>query len=76
MPLVVTLLAKVATPDTVKAEVPAPRVMLLPLAMLKLANVCAARKSHTDVPFKLTSVALFNDPVNTKVPACTVVSPE
>jgi hypothetical protein len=43
--------------------------MLLPLAMLKLATVCAARKSHTDVPFKLTSLALFKEPVKTKVPA-------
>ncbi len=76
MPLVVTLLANVAVPVTVKAEVPAPRVMLLPLAMLKLATVCATRKSHTEVPFKLTSVAAFNEPVNTRVPACTVVSPE
>ena len=76
MPLVVTLLAKLDWPVTVSADVPAPRVMLLPLAMLKLATVCVARKSHTEVPLRVTSVALFKAPVSTKVPAATVVSPE
>ena len=76
MPLVVTLLAKVDMPVTVNADVPAPRVMLLPLAMLKLATDCVARKSQIEVPLKVTSVALFKAPVSTKVPADTVVTPE
>jgi hypothetical protein len=73
---VITLLAKVDVPVTVKADVPAPRVMLLPLAMLKLATVCVARKSHTEVPLKVTAVALFKAPDSTKVPSDTVVWPE
>ena len=49
--------------------------MLLPEAMFRLATVCVACRSHTEVPFNTTSVLLLSTPVNFKVPADTVVSP-
>ena len=70
-----TLWAKVDAPLTVRLDEPAERVMLLPEAMFRLATVCVACRSHTEVPFNTTSVLLLSTPVNFKVPADTVVSP-
>ena len=69
------LLANVEVPDTLKLEVPAVFVMLLPLAIVKLAIVCATCRSHIDVPVIATPVDVDKLPVNFKVPAEIVVPP-
>ena len=58
------LFANVDAPDTVKLDVPAVFVMLLPLAIVNVATVCAACRSHTELPLITTSVDVDKLPVN------------
>ena len=69
------LLAKVDAPLTVKLDDPVVFVMLLPLAMVKLAIVWAACKSQMASFAMTTSVAVAKEPERVKVPEVIVVSP-
>ena len=67
--------AKVEVPLTVKLELPADFVMLLPVTMDKLAIVCVACRSNIEVPVITTPVELDSAPVSVSVPALMVVLP-
>ena len=69
------LLDNVDVPDTVKLDVPVVFVMLLPLAIVKLAIVWATCRSHTDVPLITTFVDVDKLPLNANVPALMFVAP-
>ena len=69
------LLARVEIPLTVKLDVPALRIMVLPLAIVRVAMVWVACRSQIAVLVITTSVALFRVPVVVRVPADIKVSP-
>ena len=69
------LLASVEVPLTTKLDVPAVLAMLLPLAIVRLATVCAACRSQTAVPVITTFVEDDKLPVCNKVPALMFVAP-
>lgn len=75
MPDVVMLLANVDVPDTVKLDVPAVRVMLLPLTIVKLAIVWATCRSQVALLVITTPVDEDKLPVNFNVPALMFVAP-
>jgi hypothetical protein len=69
------LLAKVEVPATIKLDVPAVLVILLPLAMVRLAIVWLACRSQIAVLLMTISVVVAKLPVNCRVPAVMRVSP-
>ena len=75
LPLVAMLFAIVEAPVTVKLDVPALRIMVLPLAIVRVAMVWVACRSQIAALLITTSVALFKVPVVLRVPADTKVSP-
>ena len=69
------LLAIVDTPLTVKAEVPALLLILVPASIDKVDIVWVTCKSQAAVPVITTSVDDDKLPLNLKVPALMFVSP-
>ncbi len=69
------LLAMVDSPLTVKLDVPAALVMLLPLAIVRVAIVWAACRSQIAALVMTTSVEVLKVPVVLRVPAEIKVSP-
>ena len=70
------LLAMVDSPFTIKLDVPDALVMLLPLAIVRVAIVWAACRSQIAALVMTTSVEVLKVPVVLRVPAEIKVSPE